>query len=244
MSGLLYKHFRINYASFLFTVISAAITGAVLIVFCIFIGPDGLSRGEDMQTVVVMSFTVMYYLAFLLPSLTSTLLFQSDEKKVCAAFAMSVPPGGKGFIESKYWYILIQNLAVLFILFLADTVSYGILRGQFRAGSVLMLFFCWRLLISAIEVPFVVRFGSQKGIAIKGLVIAFVAMLLMIYLMFGDISWLINSDDPITAFKEWLESGKILFPISLFPFISCGAYFLSCKISIKVFRKGAENYEQ
>jgi hypothetical protein len=32
--------------------------------------------------------------------------------------------------------------------------------------------------------------------------------------------------------------------ITSFPFISIAAYWLSCRISVKVFRKGGENYEQ
>ncbi len=239
MLGLLYKNFRINFYSLLLCLIVTLMCCATAIIISILSGTDLMTENDG-----AMLFLVLYYSAFNMPSLTSNLLFEADENKTASAFAMSLPQGGKGHIEAKYWYILIQYLVVLFITFLTDTVTYSILGGAFTATILLVLIFCWRLLLSAIEIPFVIRFGSQKGFAIKGLVIAFVALLLMIYLMFGDISWLINSDDPITAFKEWLESRKILFPISLFPFISCGAYFLSCKISIKVFRKGAENYEQ
>ena len=53
-----------------------------------------------------------------------------------------------------------------------------------------------------------------------------------------------NEDDPIGALMTWLGSGDIVFWLSLFPFISIAAYYLSCKISVKIFRKGAETYEQ
>ncbi len=239
MSGLLYKNFRINFSSFLLNVIVTLICCAIAIVVSILNGTALIAENYG-----DMMFFLLYYFAFMMPSLTSNLLFEADESKTACAFAMSLPQCGKGHVESKYWYILIQYLLVLFIAFITDTVTYGICGGTFTASALLVILFSWRLLLTAIEVPFVIRFGSQKGVAIKGLVVTFVILLVMIYFMFGDISWLINSDEPLKAFMEWLKSGKILFPISLFPFISCGAYYLSCKISVKVFRKGAENYEQ
>lgn len=239
MSGLLYKNFRINFSSFLLALIVTLISCAITIAASILDGTDLITEDDG-----AMLFFVLYYFGFMMPSLSSSLLFEADESKTASAFAMSLPQGGKGHIEAKYWYILIQYLLVLFITFLTDTVTYVILGGTFSAAILLVFIFSWRLLLSAIEIPFIIRFGSQKGVSIKGLVTAFIAMLAIVYLMFGDISWLINSDKPLKAFMEWLESGRILFLISLFPFISCAAYYLSCKISIKVFRKGAENYEQ
>ncbi len=243
MSGLLYKNFRANLSSFLFTVIISFICCAIGIVISILGGADMAGDTDSIREAAPV-FAALYYCAFLLPSLTSNLLFEADENKTASAFAMSLPQCGKGHIQSKYWYILIQLLTVLFIAFVSDTVIFGILGGAFSAAILLVLIFCWRLLLAAVEIPFVIRFGSQKGIAIKGLVIAFVVVFALIYLMFGNISWLIGSDDPLGALIAWLKSGRIIFFISLFPFLSFGAYLLSCKISIKVFRKGAENYEQ
>lgn len=239
MAGLLYKNFRINFTSFLLIVIVTLVCSVVAIISSILGGTDFITEDNG-----ALMFFIFYYIAFTLSSLTSSLLFEADENKTASAFAMSLPQCSKGHIESKYWYIMIQYLLVLFITFLTDTVTYSILGGAFSAAILLMLIFCWRLLLSAIEIPFVIRFGSQKGIAIKGLVITFIIILGMIYIMFGDISWLINSDDPFKALMDWLKSGKVIFPISLFSFVSAAAYWLSCKISIKVFRKGAENYER
>lgn len=243
MSGLIYKNFWINKWSFLFTLIVSFLCCAVIIVVSILSGPD-IAVEKDGVKEISLNFMLIYYLAFMLPLLASNLLFAADESKICSAFAMSTPQGGKGHIESKYWYILIVNLTVLFISFITDTITFGILGGNFSAATMLMIIFCWRLLLSAIETPFIIRFGSQKGLAIKGLVIAFIVFLVILYFMFGDISWLINTEDPLRAFMEWLKSGKIIFSLSLFPFVSIAAYWLSCKISVKLFRNGAENYEQ
>lgn len=239
MLGLLYKNFRIHFSFFLLIVIITLVCSAIAIIVSISVGTEGMIGGNG-----VLLLFVLYYFAFMLSSLTSNQLFEADENKTASAFAISLPQCGKGHIESKYWYILIQYFITLFITYLTDTVTFGILGGAFSAAMPLVIIFCWRLLLSAIEIPFVIRFGSQKGIAIKGMIITFVIILGILYIMFGDISWLIYSDDPLEALMDWINTGKILFPISLFPFISVAAYWLSCQISIKVFRKGAEGYEQ
>ncbi|MBP3856427.1 MAG: ABC-2 transporter permease [Ruminiclostridium sp.] len=244
MSGLLYKNFRINRSSFIFSLCTAILCCIVTILFAVFIGGADSIKDDNAATSIGMVNALLYYLAFLLPSLTTSMLFEADENKTCCAFAMSLPQGGKGHVESKYYYLLILNITVLFIAFTSDMISFAIYGGKVSATMALMLIFCWRLLVSAIEVPFVIRFGSQHGVEIKGVVIFFIFMLIMIYFFFGDISWLMSVEDPVEAFVNWLNSGDTIFWISLFPFISVAAYYLSCRISVKLFRKGAENYEQ
>ena len=180
----------------------------------------------------------------MLSGLTSTMVFQTDENKTASAFAISLPQGGKGHIQSKYWYLLIILLTTLFITFISDTISFFILGGKFSASLVLLLLFSGRLLMFAIEIPFMVRFGVMKGIKIKGIIVSVILLLVITYFLFGDISWLLYSDDPAKALINWLKNGDIVLVLSLLPPFSIFAYWLSCKISVKLFRKGAENYEQ
>ncbi len=241
MSGLLYKNFRINFFSFLFAVILAVVCGIVNIVSAALIVP--LSSDEQ---IIILSFILFcsVYFVFMLVSLIVTPIFQCDENKTCCAFALSVPQGGKGHIEAKYWYILIQFATVMFIMFISDMIVFGITDGMVSLTKIIMLLFCIRLFLIAIEIPFLIRFGSQKGNAIKGLTIIFIIMLIMIYFLFGDISWILKGDNPIIALTEWLNSGKQILVISLFTPFSLLAYWLSCRISVRLFKKGAEDYEQ
>ena len=180
----------------------------------------------------------------MLSGLTSNMVFQTDENKTASAFAISLPQGGKGHIQSKYWYLLIMLLTTLFITFISDTISFCFLGGKFSAAMVLIFLFSGRLLMFAIEIPFMVRFGVMKGIKIKGIIVSVILLLVITYFLFGDISWLLYSDDPAKTLINWLQSGDILLILSLLPPFSIFAYWLSCKISVKLFRKGAENYEQ
>lgn len=119
MSGLIYKNFRINFFSSLLILIITLISSAIAIICSILSGTELIAENDG-----AMMFFLLYYFVFMMPSLTANLLFEADENKTASAFAMALPQGGKGHVESKYWYILIQYLLVLFITFLTDTVTY------------------------------------------------------------------------------------------------------------------------
>ena len=242
MSGLLYKNFYINRASFIFSLITQAVCSLVIILMLIF--TSGRELNEDVVRETIFVFALVYYLGSMLPAMASGEVFRTDEGKPACAFVMSSPAGAKGHVESKYYYILIVNLAILFMGFLTDVFSTAMTGGMISLTLVLVLIFCWRLLVSAVEIPFMIRFGSEHGMQIKGAVVASVLMLGVIYFLFGDISWMLDAEDPIKGIMDMLQNGNTVFFIGLFPFISVAAYYLSCKLSVRIFRKGAENYEQ
>ncbi len=242
MSGLLYKNFYVNRASFIFSLITQAVCSLVIILLLIF--TSGRELNEDVVRETIFVFTLVYYLGSMLPAMASGEVFRTDEGKPAYAFVMSSPAGAKGHVESKYYYILIVNLAILFMGFLTDVFSTAMTGGMISLTLVLVLIFCWRLLVSSVEIPFMIRFGSDHGMQIKGAVVASVLMLGVIYFLFGDISWMLDAEDPIKGIMDMLQNGNTVFFIGMFPFISAAAYYLSCKLSVRIFRKGAENYEQ
>ncbi len=242
MSGLLYKNFYVNRTSFLFSLITQLFCSAVIVLLLIFTGNKVFT--EETAREMTFVFALTYYLGSMLPAFASGEVFRTDEGKLNCAFAMSVPTGSKGHVESKYYYILVVNLAILFIGFITDVFTVAMTGGMLSLSVVLVVIFCWRMFVSSVEIPFMIRFGSEHGMQIKGAVIASILMIGMIYLMFGDLSFLLNGDDPVESLIKELQSGNVIFFISLFPFFSIAAYYISCKISVKLFRKGAENYEQ
>ena len=243
MSGLLYKNFRINRSSFIFSLCTAAVCCLTLILLCLFAGSSML-RDEEGANNTALIVTVVYYMAFMLPAMTTIMIFQADESRICTAFAMGLPQGAKGHVLSKYYYLLITNTITLFMLFVCDTILTVMLDGLFSALPVLVILFGWRLMLMAVEIPFIIRFGSQRGLNIKGAMVGILFAVIAVYFLFGDISWLNGNDDPIKALIAWLQSGDLIFWLGLFPFLSGAAYYISYRISVGVYRKGAENYEQ
>lgn len=246
MSGLLYKNFRINRSSMIFTLVTAILCGLTLIFMALFgYMLRGMTPSPEEVPSLLTACSACYFLAFWLPSMASATLFQADENKTCCAFAMSLPQGAKGHVEAKYYYLLIQALGILFITFITDTILTAMLGGTVSTTSVLPFMFSLHLFLAAVEIPFMIRFGADRGLQIKGGVVLAVFAMAALYFLFGDISWFIeNEDDPLGAFMAWLGSGDIIFWLALFPYISIAAYYISCKISVKIYRKGAESYEQ
>ncbi len=229
----------------IFSLITAGTCCLTLILMCLFgfTLRGMIPQGEEM-TELAIGFAACYFLAFWLPSMASSSLFAVDENRTCCAFAMSLPQGAKGHVEAKYYYILILNISIMFLTFISDTITCAMLGGVMDNSVLIVIIFAFSLLLSAIEIPFMIRFGSQRGVAIKGAVIGGVFIIAALYFLFGDISWLLSDDDPLEAFMVWLRSGDIIFWLGLFPYFCIAAYYISCRISVNLFRKGAENYEQ
>ncbi|MBQ3841533.1 MAG: ABC-2 transporter permease [Ruminiclostridium sp.] len=242
MSGLLYKNFRINRTSLLFSLITQLLCSAVILLVCFFQG--GKPFDEEGANSAVLIFSLLYYLGSMLPAMATSEIFRTDEGKTACSFAMALPTGAKGHVESKYYFILIENLIIMFIGFVTDTLTVALTGGTVSLTMIVVMIFCWRMMISSVEIPFMIRFGSQRGMSIKGAVVGIILMLGWIWFLFGDISFLLDSDDPFEAFIEFMQSGDIIFWLSFFPYISMIMYYLSCRISVKIYRKGAETYEQ
>ena len=245
MSGLMYKNFRLNLASMIFSLVTAAACCLTMILVCVygFVLPGKVPEPEETSE-LTFGFAACYFLAFWLPSMASSSLFSVDESTTCCAFAMSLPQGAKGHVEAKYYYILALNISIMFITFISDTITTAMTGGAADNSALIVIIFAIFLLLSAIEIPFMIRFGSQRGVAIKGAVVGGVFIIAALYFLFGDISWLLSDNDPLQELMKWLQSGDIFFWLSLFPFAAIAAYFLSCKISVRLYRKGAETYEQ
>lgn len=168
-----------------------------------------------------------------------------DEKRKLSDFIMSSPMGHEQLILSKY-------LLTLAVCWMPVVLHYfGELIGLFIPGTVSGLIgvtvnaFYGVILYQALEFPFDFRFGSKYGIRYKLCVILLLFYVLMIYLMFGQVP---DSNDIIDSLIS-LVKGEIQMPkfvkyMGVFlPYVSMGAYYISYKISCKVYFKGVERYE-
>ena len=93
MSGLLYKNFYVNRASFIFSLITQAVCSLVIILVLIF--TRGREFNEDVVRETIFVFTLVYYLGSMLPAMASGEVFRTDEGKPACAFVMSSPAGAK-----------------------------------------------------------------------------------------------------------------------------------------------------
>lgn len=236
MRGLLYKNFLLYRICIVVIGCFQAVVSATVLIMT---AADVYAPEERM--VYSMG---LYFIVFLLSGLLEQQMFASDEKRTVSSFIISVPGGAKGHIQSKYYTILIIDLIILNCCFMTDAAVCAVLGTTiYSIGVLCMLFFCINLLFSAFSTPFYIRFGSVYGNGIKYGALGVVILIAGIYALFGDISFLLG-DDPLTAIAELFSSGNALLILSLFPLVSVLLYYASYKLSLVMYRKGAENYEQ
>ena len=244
MKGLLYKEFL------LFKPILIFIAGFQLLLGIACVSSVSMSAVEfDLpeEQVLIMKNVISsccYFYPFLIMTLLNTNFWVSDEKKPWCSFVISTPQAARGHVASKYLSQLIINLGLLFSCFITDTVAVAVSGNtSISAISTAIMFFCMVLLINAIEIPFMVRFGASNGIKVKSMVVLGAFFLAALYGLFGDISFLFG-DAPLTDFVNFLQSGKIMCITAIIPYAAVLLYYISYRISLKLYQKGVSSYEQ
>ncbi len=231
MSGLMYKNFLLFRMELLVIgILQVFISGTVLLTTL-------TGMGSPAGTLA------MYLCMFLILSFIESGLFAPDESPVARSFLISAPTTATGHIESKYYFILLLNLAVLIFCFLTDTVAFAVTADEnTMTGVMLVLLLSVSLMMEAFSLPFIAYFGANYGITVKGTALGVLLLLVMLYALFGDISYFL-SNDFMTALEKLFKDENILFMLSLLPYVAFGLFYGSCRLSCFLYRKGAEHYD-
>ena len=231
MSGLMYKNpllFRMELL--VIGILQLFISATVLLTGCTGFGsPQGT--------------LLLYSCMFLILSFIESGLFAPDESPFARSFLISAPTTATGHIESKYYFILLLNLGVLICCFLTDTMVFAITADEnTMTGVMLVLLLSVSLIMEAFSLPFIAYFGANYGAAVKGSALGVLFLLVMLYALFGDISYFLTNDF-MTALEKLFEDENILMFLALLPYAAFGLFYGSCKLSCFLYRKGAENYD-
>ena len=181
---------------------------------------------------------------FLILGMMTAGIFETDEIKKWAYFVSSSPLTEAGHIQEKYLFTLLLYIALLiWCYFLSAFLAvFGGAANLEIAFEMLWIM----LLTNAIEFPFIVRFGSKAGGYVKTAMASAVILIVFEYILFGNTS--VFSDlEKIYKIFEKLNNASTMSDIALvllaiFPYLSVGLYFLSYKISCKLYLKGVEEY--
>ena len=245
MKGLLYKDFII-FRKTLF-ILGIIVTSILLCCITItYMRTAFAVPGEEETLGIVFTNCGLYLFAFLILPFISSQLFTPDENPACINFLFSTPKSAGGQIQSKYYFLLIVNLAILLMCFLVDT-GIMLMLGEYATSCSLicMIYFCFSLILLSIRIPFAIRFGSNHSFEAQCVYMIILSAFLLIYGLFGDISFFFQEEGiNIKAIRDYLQSEKVVFVLSLIPYISLLIYYLSYRISLALYRKGVENYEQ
>jgi uncharacterized membrane protein YciS (DUF1049 family) len=108
----------------------------------------------------------------------------------------------------------------------------------------LFLFFL-QLFLRAVETPFLVRYGSKSGKQVKLLVLLGAVFLVIVYLLFGPLP---DSDTVFETIVNWFSgenklSGMLLGAAAILPYMIVALYYVSYRISCRLYQRGVEAYD-
>ena len=241
MKGLLYKNFMSCRLS-LFAMIAILFMIGLMNTMIASVATTGIKSSTDV-TAITATMSMTYLMAFFCISLPVRELFVSDEKTITYSFFFSTPQSAKGLLLSKYYFVLLIDLGLLFGCFLIDIIVM-LIMGEYAVSllTICVILFSLMLIFMAFSIPCSIRFGTKMGQETSVLGFFAFVCILAIYALFGNISFFFE-ENILEALIAYLQSGKVIFVLSFLPYVAILLYYLSYRISLVLYRKGVESYE-
>ena len=180
---------------------------------------------------------------FLAAGALQLLVLRGDDRKLWGYWITATADGYKGFLRVKYEMIFGMIVLFLFSLQFVD-IGYCAVAADMGSedigsiSSIALLLGFMQILFRAIDIPFTYRFGSKKGSFIKLICMVTLAIIL------GAV--LIVSAEHI---EHIIETARDLFSQNSSLILSVGLvvclvlYYLSYRITCKLYLKGVEQYD-
>ncbi|MBQ3692346.1 MAG: ABC-2 transporter permease [Clostridia bacterium] len=240
MYGLLYKEFILNRKILLGTAAAALIFTVVLFIL-------SEEKVDDLSEIFIMINMFITIIIFLVVGMLQQGLFESDERKLWQFYITSTPDGVKNQIRAKYVFSFLLSMVTVLYCILVNLIFGAV--NNIAVSVPITIIFLTQLLFRSIEFPFLVRFGSKYGNTFRSVIITVIVFAGMVYFLFGDLS-IFGSYEDFTNFlmnhifsQNGFTTGftDILY---LLPALIYILYYLSYKISCKLYLKGGENYDR
>jgi len=241
MRGLIYKDFLVNKWNFLMCFLTECFMSFLL--FAPYIDADEPAIDSSLSAMFgILSFSSIFFIngGFEMN------IFLSDESKKWAYFVTSTPMRAEYQVQSKYWLIAIMSTLCMVLCGFFDALNCCITNDAVSVSALILLLFYIQIIVRSLEIPFIVRFGTNFGSYFKIAVFALVGFGALVYLLFGDLSHFGSMDD----FWEWAidffsgDSKTLAVIITTLPYVSSVMFYLSYKISCRLYLKGAEHFEK
>ncbi len=247
MRGLLYKDLCILLKDW-----KTSVFGILGISWPLFL-PLGLVDAEKIflpkESITFMIFPIIIYpLLFYMIGNHQNSIFEPDEHKKWNSFIIASPLGAKGQVLSKYYLVLLIGFTAYLLGFVFDMISSLIIGVYGSASGIYSTLFFMNIIMRSVEMPFLFRYGSKNAENIRTCMLLMGVMIVSVYLLFGPLP----QDFGLGKFFEYiyqLYNRETMLPtlvtgvIALIPYVAIGMYYISYKISVKLYVKGAMEYE-
>lgn len=239
MVGFFYKDLKQSKVFLCFVCGFVLIISVFLFAVSYFIRIGGPEEGID----GFIFYALAFYLAFLLVDWAVSDGFSGDDRNLWQSFAMATPGTMKAQIQSKFCLTLFLNICMLVLCDIVDAIGC-LLAGDMSGSAALVpvILICWNMMKTSIHFPFIFRYGTKHGQNAKQIFFLCVVGIIAIYLLYGDISWLLNGN-VLEKIRTFLLEGNGVWIMEALPCVAAAMYYGSYRVCLKVYRKGLENYE-
>ncbi len=236
MTGLVYKEWKHN-RFFILLMIACGLLPFIMILY----NRDIVTNTEEMYNFRI----ICTVIAFLVAGGIQTMVLMGDDRKIWGYWITATPEGYRGFIRVKYEMVF--AMIVLFItslqtfdrLFSAAAADKGWeLTGSISSVAVPLAFL--QMILRATDIPFALRYGNKKGGITKLIYsIAFVIIISVLILTnAGNFSVILYESG-----EKLFTEDNILLALGIVCMIALTAYYISYRISCRVYLKGVEQYD-
>lgn len=249
MLGLIYKDIIVNKKTFLLTLLGLAFFNS-WIYLPIMLTDHFLDDMKAFPMLLQGMFLMMTVASFYIGGMIEDGFPAHDESKKWAYYIASTENGVKNFVGSKYMLCVLFTTVLTFFCICMNNICFDVLGEEAPAmeNIIIPLFFV-QLLFRAVSYPFIFAFGSKIGNNVKVVALLAIVAAFLIYLMFGDLSYISDHSDELwDKFFDLItnvgSSWKIMMWESILCFAVLPLYYLSYRISCKVYMKGVERFER
>ena len=256
MKGILYKDVYLLKGKLIANLIClvVVVVFADVSAYLLMNSPDAPS-GIGKEMVDMIAFVVDVEIAMFMGVLMYDLIMKIDNGKNWGYYGISCPKGEKGIVGAKYLLVLIMHAAPFVICVINDGLLSLLTGKQTQMATLVAFFLLMRIMINAIEMPLVFRFGADKANHIRIFISVTIISIIAIYFLFGNIEWLMGENglvnmikgsmsgtpgaiDDISRMLEKTGNLVVIITVICATIGTCFWYFISYHISCAVFKKG------
>lgn len=236
MTGLIYKEWKQNR----WYILSMILCGTAPLLTLFFL------KGEITDTGSIDLFrTVGLVIGFLAAGALQIMVLRGDDRKLFGYWITTTADGYRGFLRVKYEIIF--AMIVLFFTstrlfddgYCAIAADMGLTEINPVSGIAMPIVFV-QILLRAVDIPFTYRFGSKKGSIIKLIYMVAGTLLITVLLLLNPsiCEGIVNLFN--NAFSG--NTGSLIISAALVAILAL--YYLSYRVTCKLYLKGVEQYDK
>ncbi len=242
MTGMLYKDLRTN-SRWVKIILLILIFFNVVMSFMLCIGDDDIGATKN-KLFMTLFFGGSAAISFMVVGAFALNFVQTDERKKWGCYVTAVPNGIAKQVVAKYIFVALSVLLTLVICGITNLVTRSQIETAPDISGIIITLAAISLIMRSVELPCITAFGTKIGTQVKGGLMAVIILAVLIYGLFGDLSWIGSEDDFWESFFRLIQDLDFNRLSLILLAAAVPLYCISCFISTKLFLGGIERLDK